>query len=109
MGGMSHEDIRQQLLQRKLELKLRGGKVSSDLQRQGEALVADFADQAVQTQNDEVLQAIGASGAAEIQQIDRALGRIAAGNYGKCLQCGQTIAAERLRAIPYASRCATCA
>jgi DnaK suppressor protein len=106
---MSQDEIRQQLLQRKQELQQRSGKVSSDLRREGEALVADFADQAVQTQNDEVLQAIGASGAREIQQIDRALERLKAGTYGICQRCGQIIAPGRLKAIPYATHCATCA
>jgi RNA polymerase-binding protein DksA len=106
---MNHEEIRQLLLQRKQELQQRGGKVSSDLRREGEALVADFADQAVQTQNDEVLQAIGTSGAAEIQQIDRALERLKAGTYGTCQRCGQPIEAGRLKAVPYAIHCAACA
>jgi DnaK suppressor protein len=109
MLNMNHEAIRQQLLQRKHELQQRSGKVSSDLRREGEALVADFADQAVQTQNDEVLHAIGESGAREIQQIDRALERLKAGTYGRCQRCGVEIAAARLKAIPFATHCAACA
>jgi len=105
---MKDETIRQQLLQRKQELQRRGGKVSSDLRRESESLVADFADQAVQTQNDEVLQAIGASGEQEIQQIDRALERLKAGTYGSCQKCGQAIAPARLAAVPYATSCAAC-
>ena len=109
MPVMDTETIRQQLLQRKQELQRRGGKVSSDLRRETESLVADFAEQAVQRQNDEVLQAIGASGEQEIRQIELALERLKAGTYGTCQKCGKPIATARLAAIPYATACAACA
>jgi RNA polymerase-binding transcription factor DksA len=40
--------------------------------------------------------------------IDAALGRIEAGNYGKCQGCGGEIAPERLEAIPWTTRCIDC-
>jgi DnaK suppressor protein len=40
--------------------------------------------------------------------IDAALARIEAGTYGICERCGQEIAEERLRAIPYATLCIDC-
>ena len=40
--------------------------------------------------------------------IERALGRIEAGTYGPCERCGEAIAEERLRAIPYATLCIDC-
>ena len=40
--------------------------------------------------------------------IDAALARIADGSYGPCRSCGQPIAEERLRAIPYATLCIDC-
>jgi RNA polymerase-binding protein DksA len=40
--------------------------------------------------------------------INGALGRIEAGTYGRCERCGQPIAEERLRAIPYATLCIDC-
>lgn len=36
--------------------------------------------------------------------VNRALGRIAAGDYGKCSACGKPIPLERLRANPEAER-----
>jgi DnaK suppressor protein len=44
----------------------------------------------------------------EVAQIDAALSRIDAGTYGECVDCGQTISIERLRALPYAMRDAEC-
>lgn len=44
----------------------------------------------------------------ELQAIDQALGRIEAGNFGRCNDCDQPIARARLQAYPAAIRCATC-
>ena len=46
--------------------------------------------------------------AAELTQIDDALGRIAAGTYGLCLDCGVSIPTARLHANPMALRCVAC-
>jgi len=44
----------------------------------------------------------------ELKRIDAALARLAAGDYGICVDCGNAIAARRLEAIPWAERCITC-
>jgi DnaK suppressor protein len=44
----------------------------------------------------------------ELQQIDGALARIAAGLYGACVECGEPIGYERLAAAPYTARCVSC-
>jgi RNA polymerase-binding transcription factor DksA len=41
--------------------------------------------------------------------VDRALERMAAGAYGRCLGCGRPIAEERLEARPEAEHCIDCA
>jgi DnaK suppressor protein len=43
-----------------------------------------------------------------LKEIDRALAKIEAGTFGICENCGQPIAEERLRAIPYATQCIDC-
>lgn len=48
-------------------------------------------------------------GVAEIGAIDRALARIASGDYGRCEECGHPIPVGRLRALPSAAICAPCA
>jgi DnaK suppressor protein len=40
--------------------------------------------------------------------IRRALGRMDAGTYGRCEDCGQRIAPSRLQALPYADACIDC-
>lgn len=44
----------------------------------------------------------------ETRDIDAALMRIAAGNYGVCNDCKLSIAIERLQAYPTAKRCHRC-
>lgn len=43
-----------------------------------------------------------------IREIDEALHRLHAHSYGLCMDCGQPIAFERLRADPTAKRCLSC-
>ncbi len=45
----------------------------------------------------------------ELQQIDAALARIEAGEYGVCRDCGLEIDPRRLEALPYALLCTECA
>jgi DnaK suppressor protein len=46
---------------------------------------------------------------ARLADVDAALARAAAGDYGRCADCGQPIAPERLAARPQARTCITCA
>lgn len=45
---------------------------------------------------------------ASLAAIDAALGRIAAGTYGECLDCGIHITSARLQAAPETLRCLHC-
>ena len=44
-----------------------------------------------------------------LADVDEALARAAAGDYGRCAECGGPIAAERLAARPQARTCIACA
>jgi len=101
--------VRERLLQRQAELRQRTERANADLRHQREPLAADFADQAVQRGNDDVLAAISDSAQGELNQISVALRRIDAGQYTTCAGCGTEIAPERLKTVPYTDRCATCA
>jgi RNA polymerase-binding protein DksA len=56
-------------------------------------------------ERDSVLQAVESR---QLQQIEDALQRLAAGTYGQCESCGRSIAAERLQVLPYAALCVRC-
>ena len=45
---------------------------------------------------------------AELADVEGALGRVTAGSYGECVDCGEAIAAARLNAYPAATRCVAC-
>ncbi|OUZ10987.1 hypothetical protein BHE97_06030 [Aeromicrobium sp. PE09-221] len=53
--------------------------------------------------------ALLASASAHLAEIDAALSRLGKGDYGRCEDCGEPIAHERLRAQPAARRCIGCA
>lgn len=44
-----------------------------------------------------------------LHQIDEALGRIDAGTFGRCQECGGMVARPRLQALPYTRVCIDCA
>lgn len=44
----------------------------------------------------------------QIELINNALNKLAAGNYGICQCCGKQISLERLNALPYAELCIDC-
>ena len=94
------------LLEDKLStLKERLGKVKKDRQK---TYQKDFAEQAIERQNDEVLDEIAHETTLSIQQLERALQRIEDGSYGICEQCGDQISDARLAAIPEANLCINC-
>jgi DnaK suppressor protein len=43
-----------------------------------------------------------------VAKIQSALKRLAAGDYGICRDCDEEIAENRLRALPFATRCKDC-
>jgi DnaK suppressor protein len=67
-----------------------------------------FADAAAVTaERTEVLGVVD-SLRSQVENIDRALGRIDAGKYGFCIDCGKEIPAARLEARPMSIRCVDC-
>ncbi|SDT25534.1 TraR/DksA family transcriptional regulator [Pseudomonas oryzae] len=70
---------------------------------------AGFAEQAVQRQNDDVLRALLAEAEDGLRQVAQARERLAAGRYGTCRLCGESIPPARLAALPIAELCASCA
>ncbi len=51
---------------------------------------------------------LSASARQIVEEIDRALGRIANGTYGRCVPAGRRIPIERLEALPFAEYCVDC-
>lgn len=95
-----------QLLEEKLGLLIaRADEIDDDLRQPGDD---DWEEHAVETADDEVLEKMGSVTLDEIRQIKLALSRLEAGTYGICVSCGSKIAKERLKILPYSTRCVTC-
>jgi RNA polymerase-binding transcription factor DksA len=89
-------------------LSRRSSKVEAYRRREG-GIEADFAEQAVTRQNDEVLDALSREGRQQLTVISEALERMDEGSYGTCADCSKPIGAGRLDALPYAVTCIDCA
>lgn len=100
--------IRQQLAIRYEGMRLRLEKITREVRHLNQPLNADFAEQAVEAENDQVLDALDRSIRAEMEQIEKTLARMEEGAYGRCDACGEPIAVERLKALPHAIRCIEC-
>jgi len=74
-----------------------------------EPISADFAEQANETNNDQVVEALDFEARQEVAQIKRALKRIENGSFGTCVSCDEDIQSKRLEAIPYVANCIACA
>ena len=70
---------------------------------------ADLEEQAIDIEDDEVLEGLGNAAQREVALLRAALGRIEAGTYGICASCEEVIEEGRLAAVPYAPLCGSCA
>jgi len=104
-----YQEVRENLIAMLEELDDRLSKITDDVKHTEKPLDKDFSEQAVETENDEVLDALGNTAREEVEKIRLALARIDAGTYGICLRCGEPIRKERLTALPYAKLCIHCA
>ncbi len=100
------ETLTKTLNDRLAELTSRVRRIDENL---SQPLPADFEEQAVDLEDHEAMEAVENAGMLEIQQIRRALARIAEGSYGSCTRCGEIIAPKRLEALPTATLCIACA
>jgi RNA polymerase-binding transcription factor DksA len=69
----------------------------------------DWAEAAVEAENDEVLEGIFTEASEELQQVEFSLQRIKEGHYGECSECNAVINKKRLKIMPYTSLCIKCA
>jgi RNA polymerase-binding transcription factor DksA len=69
----------------------------------------DMEEQAIELQNDEVVDALEREAEDELRQVMHALARIAAGEGELCEVCEEPITADRLAALPFATLCRHCA
>lgn len=94
------------ILQRLADLGHRIEEIDAEL---GHEMSKDLGEQAIDIEDDEVLENLGHAAKKETGLLMAALRRIEDGTYGICQTCGEDILKERLEAVPYAPLCRNCA
>lgn len=106
---MNTDAYKTQLVELRDQFMQRVEALDKDLHRENQAVEKDFAEQATQLENDDVLNALDDEAKYELMLINQALLRIENGDFGGCQSCHQAIDEARLKAIPYARFCIGCA
>ena len=103
------DEYKNKLLELRAYYTSRRDAIHIDTHHVEEPVEKDFAEQVVQRENDDVLEALDDEAKQIVQQIDNALLRIKSGDFGICQSCGEDIPQARLEVLPYAAYCVSCA
>jgi RNA polymerase-binding transcription factor DksA len=99
--------------EREKQLQARLAELNTHLQTIEDALDEtpdkDVEERAVEREGDEVLEGLGNAELLELRTIEAALARVAEGEYGYCVDCGDKISEERLDVLPATPKCRKCA
>ncbi|GAA3558200.1 TraR/DksA family transcriptional regulator [Marinobacter xestospongiae] len=102
-------DRKTELQTLKADLQARLRRLQAHQRREDGAINRDFEEQAVETQNDEVVDGLEQESRLELSQVEHALERIDAGEGDDCERCGHPIDPRRLQILPYTTLCVKCA
>ncbi len=94
------------LTQKLNDLEGRLASVTRDITK---TLSSDFAEQATERENDDVLEEIARETQISIYKLRAALRHLEDDSYGICVTCGEDISPERLQVIPETTQCVNCA
>lgn len=115
MAALSKEETAQlkQLLQQRQQQLIE--EIRDELARSGEQHYVDLAGRVTDLGDESVADMLADLDAAmvhrqiiEMREIEAALKRLAAANFGVCVDCGADIPLARLKAYPTAERCIDC-
>lgn len=110
MRDMTPEKTRAELQRRRAVILETARRADAELEALRAAERDPEFEEGAQTEHEAfTLARLGETQRREIQQIDAALSRFEAGEYGICRDCGQEIDPRRLVALPYALLCTECA
>ena len=104
---MEREELRTLLLNEQAELQKRVDAIGRDVGSR--TISKQFDEQVVERENDEVLEGLDAEAREELAAISVAMKRLDTDHFANCANCGETIADERLKAIPHTIHCRNCA
>jgi RNA polymerase-binding transcription factor DksA len=103
------QQVEKRLRERAEEIATRREELGRSAENMLDSELADYdqhpADQGTETHEQELDETTDMMLADEAESVQRALERLAQGEYGRCVDCGKEIPRERLEAIPEAIRC----
>ena len=100
--------LRTQLLSRRRELFKEVADIEDDLLWLETDVESEREERGQEENMVRLLARLDDRGKAEIEEIDRAFGRIANGDYGRCETCGTPIPLAHLEALPASATCLPC-
>ena len=105
---MNYEAIKQKLIEKRDFLEQRLSRTQKHIKHEDGPPNPDFAEQATERQQEDVIYGLDEAARVELRQIKNALQRIENNEYGICQECGEQIPYERLEAVPFTPYCKTC-
>ncbi|MGI6467069.1 MAG: TraR/DksA family transcriptional regulator [Sphaerochaetaceae bacterium] len=109
MGEDFNAEMEKQLLEARKEILESLAAEDADFRAMINSMgTKDLGDIAADDIASKKMEALNLHAAKRLQSIESALTRLRNGRYGVCLQCGEVIPKERLRAIPWAVLCIKC-
>ncbi len=108
MSKKDMEKFRKLLEEKKASISSDLAKTRSAEEESGDEATQDIADKAVSSYTREFLYSLTDGERSTLLLIDDAIGRIADGTYGLCLNCGRPMLEKRLVAVPWTSYCVDC-
>jgi RNA polymerase-binding transcription factor DksA len=108
MINNAEEKLKEFLEVKQAELLTRIQNIENEASRRNNPLSADFEEQAVERETDDVLGEQSRLVRAELNDIRIALDRLGAGTYGICGECTDPIPLARLKVMPMAMYCTDC-
>jgi DnaK suppressor protein len=112
MNKERYEELRRILQERRREMMTEVHSKIRDVRTEAAAApghaVGDAAETSEADIQDDIEFALIQMKAETLNKIEEALARLEDGTYGNCFECGEEIAQQRLRALPFAVRCKSC-
>jgi DnaK suppressor protein len=105
-GAMNLDHYKTLLLTQERELVARRARTGAEELEPGDGAAGDVGDDSVEDEQKAKLFAADEANASVLDDVRLALGRIADGSYGRCLEDDQPIDEKRLEAVPWARYCA---
>lgn len=99
-------EIKERLLAKQAQLS---GRIGATQATERHEVAEGLDDDAQLWEVSEIRDGLDDEAATELNQVNQALGRLEAGDYGICQSCGDPIGEARLVALPYATSCIDCA